>query len=304
MRSVVVGGAGFLGSHMVEHLVERGDDVVVVDNLVAGREEFVHPKASFHNMPMWYADEKFLKGVHRLYNYAAYPYVPDGFTDPRAVFSNNATAAVALIECAHKAGVERILQVSSAELYGGLVIGTAANEETPVQPHSTYGASKAAVDYFCQAAWRERGVPVIALRQFNCVGERETHPYIVPEIIDQLRAGPTVRLGNNSYRDLMYAGDAVAVAALLLERSVPGQVYNLGSGKAVQMYELAAMMGAKSVEFDRARVRPWDIDYLCSDNSKVKFALGGFALLPLRSALRKTADWAKENEWPWKRTKS
>ena len=342
MRSVrdcpvcVVGGAGFLGSHLVDHLVEdRGCEVLVLDNLCAGRREFVNPRAEFLHADIT-GSEHFLLDVFRrrkvryVFNYAAWPYVPNSYERPLHVFDVNCFGAIKVINAAQEAGVEAALQVSSAEVYGGGQSGNAdeagmsvmrLNENAVVKPHSSYGASKAAVDAYCQVAWRERKTPVIALRQFNCVGERETHPYVIPEIISQIArqrsrsmegAGgegrPTVRLGNNSSRDFMYAGDAVWIGVDLLERGQFGDVYNLGSSESVKIYDLAQRIGRLMgfaevrVEKDEARVRPWEIWSLRASNDKAMNVVHTWPrLTPLDEALRRTIAWYQENdgEWPW-----
>lgn len=336
----VVGGAGFLGSHMVRHLTgDRGCRVLVLDNLVTGRREFLDdvPPGSVHfeHCDITHSEERMtaLFREHRVqyvFNYAAYPYIPVSFKRPLTVIDVNMMGAVKVINAAQDAGARGILQVSSAEIYGGIdrigewemndhdpknVQVVHLSESAKVCPHSSYGVSKAAVDAYCQVAWRERQTPVLALRQFNCVGERETHPYVIPEILEQLqlcdwRDGsprPIVRLGNNSYRDFMYAGDAVAMAAELLEKGAFGEVYNLGSQSAVRIYDLAKMIGEVMefedvrVEFDPARKRPWEIWSLLSDNTRIHNTIERRPKVALIDALRKTYDWYCEAgfQWPW-----
>ena len=350
----VVGGAGFLGSHLVNYLVEdRGCDVLVIDNLVAGRREFVNRKAEFVHADITesetYLHQLFVKhGCRYVFNYAAYPYIPVSFVRPLHVFNVNASGALKVINAAQDAGCEGILQVSSAEIYGD---GPLMEEEdrvldrhpgkigesAPVVPHSSYGAAKAAIDAMVQVRWREAKTPCIALRQFNCVGERETHPYVVPEIISQLdrqrkfnvvkqnrqgedARGPecydvpksgTVLLGNNSFRDFLYAGDAVRIAVELLERGQFGEVYNLGSETGIKMYDLAKLIGRLmgfadvKVEEDPRRKRPWEIWHLQSDNTKLRNVIAlpdeKWQATPLDKALRRTIKWYESNErrWPW-----
>lgn len=348
-RVAIVGGAGFLGSHLVDHLVEdRGCEVWVVDNLVVGRQ-FVHKEAHFVHHDITTSEEFMRKLFDRelidfVFNYAAYPYVPDSFARPKKVCDVNFMGAISVINAAQEAGVKAVLQVSSAEIYGeGYGDGRTLeqqprlNESAPVNPHSSYGVAKAAVDNWVQVRWREAKTPCIALRQFNCVGERETHPYIVPEIISQLAGqqvlerndsaykgldkfrGPTnnagiVRLGNNSFRDFLYAGDAVKIAVELLERGQFGEVYNLGSETGIKMYDLAKLIGKLMgfadvvVEQDPARVRPWEIWHLQSDNSKIQACVPSllkgelpWRLTSLEEALRRTIKWFEANgrKWPW-----
>lgn len=326
MRSIrncpvcVVGGAGFLGSHLVNHLVEdRGCQVVVVDNLIAGRREFVHPKAEFVHADIT-KSEAYLcglftkKGIRFVFNMASWPYVPDSFARPLHVFDVNATGALQVINAAQEAGCEGILQVSSAEIYGsdrelsdGSIRPARIDEEGYVNPHSSYGAAKAAIDAMVQVRWREAKTPCIALRQFNAIGERDVlHPYIVPEIVSQLSKPqgtltPTVRLGNNSFRDFLYAGDQARMSVELLERGQFGEVYNLGSEEGVKMYDLARMIavlmgfdGVK-VEPDPARMRPWEIWHLQSDNRKIYSVIEARPTVPLHEALRRTVQYYRDN---------
>jgi nucleoside-diphosphate-sugar epimerase len=354
----VVGGAGFLGTHLVNHLIDdRECEVLVVDNLVVGRREWVHPQASFEHHDITGSEEYLCKllreyEIEYLFNYAAYPYVPTSFERPLHVFNVNAMGALKVINAAAEAGCKGILQVSSAELYGGgsgrepdstergrgllWAEGCRINESWPVVPHSTYGAAKAAVDALVQVRFKEASTPVLALRQFNCIGERETHPYVVPEIISQLvrqtigskfrevtgdefpdkvvavkpddwKYRGTVRLGNNSARDFLYAGDAMRMAVELLEGGEFGEVYNLGSEQVVKVYDLARMVGEAMgfkevlVEHETSRDRPWEIWHLQSDNSRINSVVKYRPQVLLREALAKAVAWFYGNgaKWPW-----
>lgn len=331
----VIGGAGFLGSHLVQHLiVDRQCKVYVFDNLIIGKREFLHPEAIFN----WYditgsedSLRKMLKAfnIDYVFNYAAMPYIPTSFKHPLRVFDVNAMGALKVINASQEAGVRAILQVSSAEIYGegtrhiGINdphFSTKIDEFDHVAPHSTYGAAKAAIDYLVQARFKEAATPCIALRQFNCIGERETHPYVVPEIISQLKSYPNccplglkrvtqaiVKLGNNSARDFQYAGDAVRNAVLLLEKGQFGNVYNMGSEDSIKIYDLATLIGKLmgftevTVEVDLARVRPWEIWHLQSDNSLLWDTIGEQPVTSLEEALKLTINdfYNNSGKWSW-----
>lgn len=323
----VVGGAGFLGSHLVNHLIDdRGCSVLVVDNLVAGRREFIHPNATFVHHDITTSEEFLTKlfsqrKIRYVFNYAAYPYIPVSFERPLQVFNVNAVGAIKVINAAQSAGCEGILQVSSAEIYGDDRCKRADDswgritEKAPITPHSTYGVAKAAVDAYVQCAWKERQTPCIALRQFNCVGERETHPYVIPEIIGQLqnhiqcgRKEAMISLGNNSTRDFMDARSAVGYAVLLLENGVFGEVYNLGSSEAIKIYDLARLVGeimgfsSVLIHTDPARKRPWEIWHLQSDNTKIRGVIGDYlSVYSLRESIERTVAWYQKNgcKWGW-----
>lgn len=307
----VIGGAGFLGSHLVDHLVEdRNCNVIVLDNLITGLKKHIHKKAKF----LWFDirdDENQLakiftdNNIDYVFNYAAEPYIPECFERPMHFFDINATAVLRVLNACQKASVKGLLQVSSAEIYGDMK--GKISESDPVAAHSTYGVSKLAADGLVQVRWREATVPAISMRQFNCVGERETHEYVIPEIISQLAESNKVNLGNNSFRDFQYAADAVTMAVELLEKGEFGEVYNMGSESGIKIYDLAhligKLMGHESVEIitDQARVRPWEIWHLQSDNTKLYNAIGERVPTSLETSLQRTIDYYFENnkKWDW-----
>lgn len=300
----VIGGAGFLGSHLVNHLIEdRKCEVIVLDNLISGQKKFVHPKAKFIYCDITHSESLLCKifkahNIQYVFNYAAEPYIPVSFERPLHTFEINAKAALMVLNAAQEAGVKGILQVSSAEIYGDT--DGKINESATVQPHSTYGAAKAVIDSLVQIRWKEAQTPAIAMRQFNCVGENETHPYVIPEIIKQISLSPFVRLGNNSFRDFQYAGDAVRMAVELLEKGNFGEVYNMGSEEGIQIYDLAKLIGKilgveADVQLDYNRVRPWEIWHLQSDNSKLYSVISYRPKTSLEEALKLTIKDYEQN---------
>ncbi len=309
----VIGGAGFLGSHLVDYLVEeRNCRVLVLDNLITGLTSYINPKADF----IWFdirGDEnelaKILKdnNINYVFNYAAEPYIPECFERPMHFFDINATAVLRVLNACQNANIKAVLQVSSAEIYGNMV--GKIKESDPVEPHSTYGVSKAAADGLVQVRWKEAGVPAIAMRQFNCVGERETHEYVIPEIIAQLAKSNSLNLGNNSFRDFQYAGDAVRMAVDLLEKGEFGEVYNMGSEDGIKIYDLANLIGKLMghdevvINVDQKRVRPWEIWHLQSDNTKLYSVINARPEVNLEEALRRTIKYYFDNgnKWDWKK---
>ena len=299
-KVAVIGGAGFLGSHLVKHLVEdRNCEVVVLDNLIAGQKKFIHPKAKFVWCDISHSESELRRifqtyKIEYVFNYAAEPYIPVSFARPMHVFDLNARGALMVLNAAQDAGVRGILQVSSAEIYGDAP-NHKIDETWPAVPHSTYGASKLAIDTLIQARWKEAKTPAIALRQFNCVGENETHPYVIPEIVKQIdhpNFNGTIKLGNNSFRDFQYAGDAVRMATELLEKGNFGEVYNMGSENGVKIYDLAELIGKLMgkevyVTEDPSRVRPWEIWHLQSDNTKLYSTISYRPQVSLEESLRR-----------------
>lgn len=306
----VCGGAGFLGSHLVNYLIEeRNCNVIVLDNLISGHKKFIHPKAKFIYCDITQSESRIRKifegeKIEFVFQYCAEPYIPVSFARPLHVFDINARGALMVLNAAQDAGVKGILQVSSAEIYGNQ--DGKIKETDQATPHSTYGASKLAIDTLIQARWKEAKTPAIAMRQFNCYGERETHEYIIPVIIDQVsiikESKGFIKLGNNSFRDFQYAGDAVRMAVELLEKGNFGEVYNMGSENGIKMYDLAVLIGKLMgkqvmVEVDYTRVRPWEIWHLQSDNTKLYSIIETRPQMNFEEGLKRTIKDFYDNGW-------
>lgn len=308
----VCGGAGYLSSHLVNYLIdERNCTVIVLDNLISGQKKWIHPKAKF----IWCditQSESFLykvfkeNAVEYIFNYAAIPFVPISFKRPVHVANTNFMGALFVLNAGQDAGVKGILQVSSAEIYGDAT--GKIDENYPATPHSTYGVSKLAIDMEIQARWKEAKTPAIALRQFNCIGERSTFAYVIPEIIRQVAelkktGGANLYLGNNSTRDFQYAGDAVRMAVELLEKGNFGEVYNMGSEEAITIYELAVkiaqLMDVKldMIWTDPKKVRPKELEiwHLQANNTKLYSVIDYRPKTPLEEALKLTIKDYEEN---------
>lgn len=327
VNCLVTGGAGFIASHVVDHLVnDRQCNVVVVDNLSSGRREFVNHKATFVHHDIT-GSEHYLCGLmkhHKIdyvLHYAAHPYIPDSFERPLYVADTNSMGSLKVMNAAQEAGVKGILCISSAEIYGSATednVGQGIDENFPVVPHSTYGASKSFIDSLIQVRWKEAKTPCIALRQFNVCGPRETHDYVIPTIISQIHSKGTcplgiklgskvsIDLGNNSERDFQYVEDAAKMAVELLEKGELGSVYNMGSEDSTYIYDLAKLIGRLmgyevGIEVDQSRVRCWEIWKLKSNNKKLYDVISYRPQTSLEEALRRTIEDFKSsgNKWCW-----
>lgn len=302
----VIGGAGFLGSHLVDYLISEDNEVLVLDNLISGRKDFINRKAKFVWCDITQSEwnlYKIFQGFDYVFNTVAEPYVPVSYDRPLHVFDVNARGALMVMNAAQEAGVKAILQISSAEIYGDLV--GSITEEDHARPHSTYGATKLSIDALVQTRWREAQCPTIAVRQFNALGERDVlHPYVVPEIYRQLLKSDIVNLGNNSYRDFIYAGDAVKIWVEILEKGQFGEVYNLGAEQGIKIYDLARLIGVfmgKDITIieEESRKRKWEIWHLKSDNSKIYRVIDSRPEVKLEEAVKRTINYYKENPDKW-----
>lgn len=325
-RSVLVtGGAGFIGSEIVRQLLNNGNEVTVVDNFVTGVIENIQDVISDGNHDLDRDCIQIISGDLRttnltsilethdidcVFHLAAEPYIPSCYDRPDDFFSVNANGTLKLLLACDEANVDKVLYYSSSEIYG-------TAQEVPMDEHhrtfpqSTYAVSKLAADRLCFTLHHERNLPIVILRQFNCYGPRETHPYIVPEIIAQLSESNQVDLGNiNASRDLTYVSDAARGALKLA--NVPesnGEVVNLGYGTDFTVEELAykigKIMGYADIEIsiEQERFRPLDVQQLQCDYSKAKELVGYEPSTTLDEGLTRTIEWYETNgPWPWEVT--
>lgn len=309
-RIAVIGGAGFLGSHLTRYLMDNNCEVIVIDNLLSGKREYVPSGARLFMLDISrelsrLVDILMREEVDYVFNYAALPFIPDCLDEPLRAVEVNTIGAMNVLEASRIAEVEGVMMVTSAEVYGNDGSGN-------ICPVSTYACSKAAIDLITQARVKESGVPAIVLRQFNCIGERETHPYVVPEIISQVQReldsgtqDVLLHLGRNTYRDFMYAGDAVIAAVRLMEKANFGEWYDLGSGTPTMIYPLARkiakLMGARScdVKHDLTRERPAEVFHLQSQPHFEEIVGHDPNTTPFDEALRRTIADYRENGWSW-----
>jgi len=312
--AIVTGGAGFIGSTLVRELVKANANVVVVDNFLSGKIEFLDDvKDSIKLEKISIMDVEFTKVLEKndadfVFNLAAMPYIPDCYSHPKEFFEVNSLGALHVLLACKKTGVERVIQYSTSEVYGGAQ-RVPMDEHHPLNPMSTYAVSKVAADRICYTLHYEQDLPVIILRQFNVYGPRETHPYIIPELISQLSKSNKLNLGNvNARRDLTYVEDAARSAmALMLHKKAEGQVFNSGTGIDYSVREMAEqiaeVMGVRdlTISLDESRLRPLDVEMLQANYFKITHLTGWVPKITFKEGIKKTVDWFNENnnKWPW-----
>ncbi|MFH1225119.1 MAG: GDP-mannose 4,6-dehydratase [Candidatus Diapherotrites archaeon] len=311
---LVTGGAGFIGSALVRLLLKGKANVTVLDNFLSGRRsnlkelegsiEIVEGSILGENL----AETLSSRNIGFVLNLAAEPYIPKCYETPRSFFEINALGALNVMLACKEAGITRIVQYSSSEVYGS-ALKTPMDETHPTLPRSTYAVSKLAADRLCYTLNHEQGLPVVILRQFNVFGPRETHPYIIPELISQLSSTEKITLGNiKASRDFTYVEDAARAAMLLLEcKNAEGEAVNCGFGKDYTVEEMAEItaevVGQKkpNITIDQKRIRPLDVQCLRADYSKLNKLTGWEPKVSFREGLERTVAWFRENnnKWVW-----
>jgi GDP-4-dehydro-6-deoxy-D-mannose reductase len=275
MRALITGGKGFVGQWLAAHLKDRGDEVAVIDI-----ETDVADGAAVGRVMADVVPEA-------VYHLAAMTHVGESWEHPGQVLRVNVLGTAEVLAAARSIeGSPRVLVVSSAEVYGVVTPAQLPlGEDTPTQPASPYAASKLAAEAVAFQAWRGYGQPVIVVRPFNHIGPGQSPNFFVPalakRIVDARRSGArSLPVGTlTTRRDFTDVRDVVAAYRLLVERGVPGEVYNVCSGRDVAMSEVATQLlelaGADlTLETDPALVRPVDVPVLRGSAERLRTVTG------------------------------
>lgn len=298
MKALVTGGAGFIGSHVAQALIDEGWEVLIVDNLTTGFESNVPAGASFVKGDAGDSDllARILPGCQAVFHLAAVSSVQDSLERPLDVHHTNLTATLVLLEAAVKAKVRRFVFSSSAAVYGD-TRGQPAREDMKPDPLSHYAVQKLACEHYCRAYHRLYGLETVCLRYFNVFGPRQRadSPYsgVIAKFIDAAKARrPMLIFGDGEQtRDFCYVGDVVTAnikAASLPPESVAGAVFNIGSGSSVSVNELADAVRSffpDSPPPEHRKGRPGEIRFSQADITNAKMRLNYTPVIEFNNGL-------------------
>ncbi len=302
----MTGGAGFIGSELVRQLHATGAEVVVVDNLSTGRQENL-ANVGGERVRLVVADVRderrvieAMRGVEVVFHLACRG-VRHSLHSPRESHDVNATGALAVLEAARRAGVRRLVYVSSSEVYGS-VRWAPMTEDHPTYPTTVYGASKLAGEGYARAYHRAYGFPAVVVRPFNAYGPRCHHEgdsgEVIPKFVLRALAGrPMVIFGDGlQTRDFTFVTDTARgiLLAAQVDEAV-GETINLGSGQEITVNalaeEVAAVTGRRLADVVHDAPRPGDIRRLCADPMKARRLLRFEPRIGLREGLARVRDW-------------
>lgn len=307
MNVLVTGGAGFIGSHIVRGLLERGDRVRVLDNFSTGK------RGSLDGLDVEIVEADLrdasrlteaCRGVETVFHQAAFVSVPQSMQEPLDCFDVNVTGTASLLEAARKHGVKRVVFASSAAVYGDSD-AYPLSEETPLRPLSPYASSKRVDEIYGQLYTASFGVEVVGLRYFNVYGPRQRpdsqYAAAVPIFIRRLLDNKPVTIfgDGGQTRDLIFVGDVVrANFAAAAHPSAPGGVFNICTGNETRILDLVEILqdlfpSAPAPEF--AAPRAGDIYRSIGSPQKAAETIGFRAEVSLTDGLARTAEWMKES---------
>lgn len=305
--SLVTGGAGFIGSHLVRGLLARGDAVRVLDNFSTGKiENLSQLDGSLEIIEADLRDAskvaQAVKGVDYVFHQAAFVSVPQSMQEPQTCFAVNVTGTLNLLETAYEGDVKQVVLASSAAVYG-------ESQELPLKENtalgvlSPYAASKQVNEVYAGLYTRGFGLPVVALRYFNVYGPRQSpesdYAAAIPIFIRRLldRRAPTIFGDGGQRRDFIFVADVVRANMLAANNpQAAGGVYNICTGEEISILDLVDTLShiipdAPAPEFGPPR--PGDIYRSLGDPSRAEKVLKFKPEVSLLEGLTQTVEWMR-----------
>ena len=310
MRYVVTGGAGFIGSHLVERLVEDGGDVVVLDDFSTGKwenlqdlEEGVEVVEGSVTDPE--LCREVVDGAHYVFHQAALPSVPRSLRDPVSTTDVNVVGTLNVLMACQEGGVRRLVFAASSSAYGN-VKELPKREDRPPLPESPYAASKVAGEAYLRAFHASFDLETVGLRYFNIFGPRQDpasqYAAVVPKFIAAALTGesPVIFGDGEQTRDFTYVANAVDANLLASQappKAVAGRVFNVGAGARISVNELwnrVRQATGGSVEAQYTAARPGDVRDSLASLASAREALGYTPRVDVDEGLERTVAFFRE----------
>jgi UDP-glucose 4-epimerase len=302
---LVTGGAGFIGSHLVEGLTAQGSAVRVLDNFSTGlRDNLAHIRSAPEIVEGDLADPdsaaRAMAGVGVVFHLGAIASVQRSIEDPLTTHRVCATGTLQVLDAARRAGARRVVYAASSSAYG-IPAGDVQTEADPIRALSPYAAAKAAGELYAQAYAASYGLETVCLRFFNIFGPRQRadSPYsgVIALFVAAMTAGkaPAVHGDGLQSRDFTYVTNAVQ--ALMKAAQAPGasgQTYNVGTGRRTTVIDLAAALNrvmGTNLNPQHGPARTGDVRHSCADISRTQRDLGYQPVVGFEEGLRQTLEW-------------
>jgi len=304
MKYAVTGGAGFIGSHLTKNLVERGNEVIVIDNLNTGKKqnvEKISKKIDFFEVDIrdFSAIENILKNVDGIFHEAALASVQDSFRIPDEFFDVNVKGTENIFKIGKKLGI-KVVYASSSSVYGN-PIQVPIKESDGKNPFNPYAKTKLKDDELAEK-YARNGLKVIGLRYFNVFGSGQSKEYagVIKLFLERIQQGlpPLINGDGLQVRDFVYVDDVVNANMLAMESNVNGEFFNIGTNSVVSVLDLATMIikfsGLKLKPIHRPPV-PGDVKATQADITKAKMMLKWKPTTSIENWLKSTVLDIKNN---------
>ncbi|OGY46994.1 MAG: hypothetical protein A2840_01980 [Candidatus Buchananbacteria bacterium RIFCSPHIGHO2_01_FULL_47_11b] len=296
MKALVTGGAGFIGSNLVDELIKQNYDVTIIDNLSTGNKNNLNPAARFIEADITNLEQikPHFKGIDFVFHLAALPRVQESIENPIETHHTNVNGTLNVFLAAKEAEVRRVVYSASSSAYGNVETLPLTEDILP-QPMSPYGLHKYIGEHYARLFALLYGIETVSLRYFNVYGPRMAftgaYVLVLSVFLQQKKAGKklTITGDGTQTRDFTYVGDVVRanILAATSDKVGSGEVMNIGAGDNRSINEVAEMLGGE-VEHIAPRVEPHDT---LADHSKATKLLGWEPQVKFADGLEKTVDW-------------
>jgi UDP-glucose 4-epimerase len=298
IKAIVTGGAGFIGSHMVELLLSKGYKVIAIDNFSNGNPENVkifekNSDYKFYEMDLAKEfDDSVFKGVDYVFHMAALADIVPSIENPIKYHESNVTGTIRVLEASRKYSIKKLVYSASSSCYG-IPDKYPTPESAEIKPMYPYALTKYIGEQYCLFWHKLYGMPVVSLRYFNVFGTRartnNTYGAVFKVFLKQKIAGaPLTIVGDGMQtRDFTYVTDVVMANLMAAESGVSGEIMNIGTGEAQSVNHLAELIGGKLVHIPK---RPGEPDSTHADITKAKKLLGWKPKVSFEEGVKKMID--------------
>ncbi|OGE78104.1 MAG: hypothetical protein A2751_02995 [Candidatus Doudnabacteria bacterium RIFCSPHIGHO2_01_FULL_46_14] len=281
-KALVTGGAGFIGSHIADRLINDGHEVIILDNFSTGKRENVNPKAKLVECDIadYEVIEPHFEGVEVVFHTAALARITPSVKDPLPSHAANATGTLNVLWASKNAAVKKVVYSSTSSIYGDQEIEDYPLSETlEPRPGSAYSAQKYMGELYCKLFNKFYKLDTAILRYFNVYGPRQltegAYATVIGIFIKHREQGKPMTIvadAGERRRDYTHISDVVEANIFAWHAQIPrGELFNIGCGKNYSVNEVAAMIGGPTEKID---ARPWEYQITLADNSKAKELLG------------------------------
>lgn len=307
-RLVVIGGAGLVGSHLVEQLVQEPvAEVVIYDNLVRGTRDnlaraLASPKTKLVQASMMQRDtlRRSIEGAHGVFVLASL-WLGECVQEPGRAWQENVEGTWNVVEACRDLGVKRVVYSSSASVYGNALF-TPMTEEHPFNNRTTYGATKIACEQMFRAIYEQHKLAYVGLRYMNVYGPRMdyrgTYVSVIMKVLDRLFAGqaPVVFGDGSQIYDFVYVEDTARANLLAMKADCADEFFNIGMGVGTSINELVAVLTKLAGSTLKPEYRPQEQSFVTQrigSTEKAERLLGFRARIPLEEGLRRVVEWRR-----------